>query len=737
MKASAAPIVAAALLATTLSASAQTTQPTAAERFARDRDRARFSLVLPALQPGGEVRWTAEHQELVRDEYVILRGEVKIHYQDLTLSADKITYNFRTKDATAEGGVIVDQGPARLSGERAVFNLESKTGTFFKAKGSFEPSVYVMGEQIEKLDDGTYRITDGVFTSCDINDPSWSFRLGSGIVTVDDYAHLRSISFRAKKVPIIWLPYVVWPTKRERSQGLLIPRVGFSTQFGSYVGNSYFVPIGDSYDATLYADYYSEGFHGAGTQIRYRPSLGTDGKLMGHAVRDPDNDTIEWKYEYQHTQDDLPFGFRGVIDIRDFSDLEFFKRWERDFRLNTLSSIYSAAYLTKNDARYSINLRTDRREHFLGSAGSQVFEQLPALEFRSYPTRVAETPFYFAMESSASHLRTSLGANYYRTDIFPTLSMQLRTPPWLSVKPQLSLRETWYTSSLDPSTRQITEDSLSRFYAQGQVEVVGPSFSKIYDRPIGGFARFKHVIEPRARYVYTSDVEDQNRVIRFDTVDSPLLPIVRDSVEYSLTQRVIAKESGENASAREILSVSLRQSVALSDPFESSYRFGTNTSRFSPLLLNVHYNPYQTINVDANATFGADTRQLDQTSVSAHFVRPASQTYLGLTWFSVFERPGFPGSDSSQLRVSSGGPLWKEKIRADVWVNYDVKDGAVLEQRYITSWFSSCYNIAFEYRDFLVRGSATPNRNRDYQISINLKNVGTFVDLRGSLDNLF
>jgi hypothetical protein len=226
-------------------------------------------------------------------------------------------------------------------------------------------------------------------------------------------------------------------------------------------------------------------------------------------------------------------------------------------------------------------------------------------------------------------------------------------------------------------------------------------------------------------------------VIRFDTVDSPLLPIVRDSVEYSLTQRVIAKESGENASAREILSVSLRQSVALSDPFESNIRFGSNTSRFSPLLLNVHYNPYQTINVDANATFGADTRQLDQTSVSAHFVRPASQTYLGLTWFSVFERPGFPGSDSSQLRVSSGGPVWKEKIRADVWVNYDVKDGAVLEQRYITSWFSSCYNIAFEYRDFLVRGSATPNRNRDYQISINLKNVGTFVDLRGSLDNLF
>ena len=50
--------------------------------------------------------------------------------------------------------------------------------------------------------------------------------------------------------------------------------------------------------------------------------------------------------------------------------------------------------------------------------------------------------------------------------------------------------------------------SLTRSYAQGQVELVGPSFSRIFNESIGTFTRFKHVIEPRFRYVYTTNVTD-------------------------------------------------------------------------------------------------------------------------------------------------------------------------------------------------------------------------------------
>src|SRR5207237_6232849 len=131
-----------------------------------------------------------------------------------------------------------------------------------------------------------------------------------------------------------------------------------------------------------------------------------------------------------------------------------------------------------------------------------------------------------------------------------------------------------------------------------QVVLVGLTFSRVINRQMFGLMKLNQVIEPRFRYVYTSDVDKQNRVILIDTVDSPFLPIVRDSVEYSLTQRILGRESGPNASAREILSFSLRQTVSLSKPFTTATGGNLPGSsfppadgqQFNPLVASLHGN---------------------------------------------------------------------------------------------------------------------------------------------------
>lgn len=742
----------------------------------RPRSGSKFSFDFKTTKPTGAVRIEVApggKQEYVRDEYVILEGDVKITYGDVSIRGDRIEYNFESGEAVADGNVVIDQGPQRLSASSAHYNLKTETGTLLDAKASMEPSLYFTGDKIEKLGEATYRLTNGVFTSCDIEDPEWSFRVDSGTITLDDYARLRNISFRAGGVPLFWTPYIVWPTKAERSRGLLIPKPGYNSDFGAYLKNAYFIPFGESADATIQTDVFTRGLVGAGIEARYVPTRSIKGEFNGYVLRDPGNDLpdlgardeqVEWKYSYQHTQDDLPGGFRGVIDIRDFSDLQFFQRYERDFSLSTISNIYSSAYLTKNRPKYSLNIRADRREHFLGlqqnpdgttTQPSRIFEQLPALEYRTYPNQIGRSPFYYSLTSSASHLRTindaggsqELTSDYFRTDISPTVTMQLRTPPWLSIKPELSLRQTWYSSSLcDPAvdsgctgspsqSGQIVDRALNRFYAQGEVEVVGPSFSKIFAVNLGSFTRFKHVIEPRARYIYTTDVEDQARVIRFDTIDAPFLPLVRDTVEYSLTQRIIGKEGGEDAVARDIMSISIRQSVALSEPFDTvSNPTSERRDRFSPLTVTAHLNPYQRITVDASASFGNVSKQLDQATLSANL--SGERGFLNMTWFSTFASEVNP-FESSQVRFSTGGPLWKDRLRASTQINYDFERSSILEQRYVLGFHASCYDIAVEVRDFQQFQIGRPDRSQDYQISISLKNVGTFLDFRGSLDGVF
>lgn len=721
-----------------------------AERFYRTDTN--FSFNIDSKKTGGAVSWAAARQEYIQEKVVVLEGDVKIHYQDVDITADRITHNLETKDLIAEGNVILDQGPRRLSANRLEYNLESKTGTLYEAKASLEPSMYFRGEKIEKLDEDTYRMTNGVFTSCDIEDPAWSFRVASGTITMNDYARLNDLSFRAKRLPLFWAPYILWPTKSDRSRGVLIPKIGFSNRFGAYVGNAYFLPVGPSFDSTIYADVYGKGYYAAGTEIRYVPSESTRGRLEAYLVRNPDldelrgYDELEWKAAYTHTQNDLPGGFRGVIDIQEFSSLEFFKRFERNFNLNTISSIYSTAYLTKNRPRYSVNIRTDRREHFLGPGEALTFEQLPTAELNWYPMRIGNSPLYATLESSLSHLRTGApddddpetreDASYWRADLYPTVSMQLRTPPWLSVKPELSFRQTYYTSRRDPASpnRSIEDEPVTRSYGQAQLEVVGPSFSKIFNGDIGGFNKFKHLIEPRARYLHTTDIRNQDLVVRFDTVDSPYLPIVRDSLEYSVTQRVIAREKKENASAREIMSFSVRQTASLADPLVRASSGAE--SRFSPLTANLRVNPYQSFTIDANATAGSLSRRLDQMSVSANI--SAAQSYLNLTWFASFAHPDGPTRESSQYRLTTGAPIIRDRLRADLQLYYDAERGRFLEQRYLAGFYASCYNIALELRNFSeYRGAALPTRNTDYLVSVSLKNVGTFVDLRGSFDNIF
>ena len=241
------------LLAQTLPPFPQPQQPSGQKRF-------RF--VPPTIKPGSEIQWKIPqdgHSEVVREEYAILYPNVEITYQDIKVHADKITANLKTKDVVAEGHVIVDEGPTRLTADHMVYNLDSKTGTFFTATGALQPDMYFTGERIEKTGATTYRLTNGIVTSCEIDRPAWSFHVARADVTLDDYAYMHGVSFRARELPLIWLPRLIWPTKADRAQGFLIPRLLLTNPsskagFGERIILGYFMPFGDSVDVTAYAD---------------------------------------------------------------------------------------------------------------------------------------------------------------------------------------------------------------------------------------------------------------------------------------------------------------------------------------------------------------------------------------------------------------------------------------------------------------------------------------------------
>ena len=99
-----------------------------------------------------------------------------------------------------------------------------------------QPDMYFTGERIEKTGDEDYTLTNGIFTSCDLDQPGMVVPCRQADVTLDDYAHMRNVSFRARSCRSSWRRGCIWPTKPDRSQGLAHPPPRSRMTFGDAAG---------------------------------------------------------------------------------------------------------------------------------------------------------------------------------------------------------------------------------------------------------------------------------------------------------------------------------------------------------------------------------------------------------------------------------------------------------------------------------------------------------------------
>lgn len=710
------------------------TVPPAVPAPAPNPDQIEFNLKFPEEEGGGSASGSAGDLEYVRDNYAVLTGAVKIKYQDVDLQADRAEIDLLTKIVTATGNVIVDQGPRRMAGETLEYDLDTKTGTLTNATAHVAQDYFFTGKELAKISETQYTVKNGVFTSCSQETPDWSFRLSEALVEVDGYARVHNASMRAKKLPIFYTPYILWPVKSDRTSGFLIPNIGYSDRRGASVGLAWFQTLGRSYDTTVHLDMYSESYLGIGNDFRYRPTEGTRGELIAFAVRDPEDLVDEewrWKAEWNHETTDLPAGMRGVVNFLDFSDFRFFQDFERDFDRNTLRFIDSRAFATGNWGPHLLNILANSRETFVGAGLDDIrVEQrkLPEIEYRLRSTRLGRLPLYAQFQGSASYLDlvrpNSYSGKYGRVDAFPQLTLPIRSVPWLNLSLTAGERVTWYGDSLDATGTSFDGEALTRMIPFGSSEIVGPSFSRIFDGAFG-FDKLKHVVEPRWTYTFLGDIDDEREVPLFDEVDN--LNSTNQG-RIALVNRVLAKPKGEGASAREVFLFELARRISFDDeqPLQRSSIDPLIRSTDGPIEALVRVNPTERTSVKFEANYSTLFSGLASTELSGELGLGATGNTIGVTWFTRFQ-PETNTTQSNQLRIGGSLGLFKN-IRVESQVNYDFEQQLLQQQRWIVHFTQQCYGLRLEMRDFRA-GIGPRTRDKDFRFSLSLKNVGTFLDL--------
>ncbi len=82
---------------------------------------------------------------------------------------------------------------------------------------------------------------------------------------------------RVKDIPVLYLPWFLFPANNDRQSGLLVPRLGYSNSRGFQYEQPFYWAINKSMDATLGVDYESAARIGALGEFRYRLSRQTRG----------------------------------------------------------------------------------------------------------------------------------------------------------------------------------------------------------------------------------------------------------------------------------------------------------------------------------------------------------------------------------------------------------------------------------------------------------------------------
>lgn len=781
-----------ALLGPAMTARAQQDAPPAGERPAaeapaepsEDEDRITFNIRLAAERGGGRVEGWAGEFEYQEDQFLLATGGVRLKYRDLQLQADVVRIDIPSDTLTAEGSVVLDEGPSRLVGEALEYNLESRTGRITNARAYVGTEFTFSGSEIAKVGDDVFTLDDGTFTSCSQEVPPWSIHTSHARITLEEYARIKNARMKFKKVPALWVPYMIWPTKTERSSGLLVPQPGYSERRGAELSLAYYKTLGRSADATFYFDLSSKEFFGFGNELRYRPSETTEGLFEAFVLTDPQldpnalppilgfdpallPDETRWKVDWLHESRDILGGFRGVINFQDYSDPAYRQDFERDVGRQTNTFIYSQAYLTRNFGQHSFNFLLDQRERvrivtdasqrIRGGEITDTRRQLPEIEYRLRPTQLGNAPVYFSLDTNLHYLsvrnrslsRTGPDGEpeterYGRGDLAPGFSLPLSTLPWLSVRFDIGGRVTHYTNSLDRETRRFAEEdqALTRTFGTAGAEVVGPSFSRIFEkRRAGRFSKLKHIVEPRIVYSYADDFEKDTaddldeEVPLFDEIDSRRL---RNEVSFSLINRFLAKPTDEEeGGAFEIASFELQQSLSVDSNQFLQRGIDLNgdpqREREGPLRAILRFNPSPTTSLKAEAAYNTLFNQVQALSISGG--TRLGRHSLGGTLFTRWGTAEDADVTSNQARLFASLTLVPDKLTFDANVSFDLDDANrmvsnPLQQRYFINYQGSCYSLQFELRE----SRFSEITDRDFRFMLTLKNVGTFIDLNGSVD---
>lgn len=593
----------------------------------------------------------------------IYEGNVDVRIGTYRLQADKVTVYEAQNKVLAEGNVVFDQAEQqRITGSSGEWNYRNKTGYFVNSTGYTNQTqdgtrIYFTADRVEKISLDTIIATNVQVTACDEDVPKWSFHASKAKIKTGDRVRIYTPSLRVKGVPVVWLPYASVSIKqRDRASGFLTPTFGGSGAKGFRLSTAYYQTLGRSADFTLRSDLYTQRGLGLGGDLRTRANSRSFLNVGFYTVKDrifgpkedathPNQGGSSFYVEGVHY---FKNGFTAASDVNITSNLAFRQVFSDNIQQAISPEETSQVFVNKDHDEYSFNLLARSQVSSLPNARIRI-RNLPSLSIDKRPTILSflsKVPVYFSFSGAAEGVSrketvednvqfvNDVGGNpivtpsiVQRLDLFPSFELPLNYAGW-SLTATGSGRVTFYSNSLDPNTRDVLSQNVTRAYGEFELDARPPAFARDFHHKDGGFF-FRHVIEPYVVYRKISGINNFDRIIRFDYVDA-----VADTneIEFGIANRFFTRRSTENVNDSSVKANKTGEKPQLSDqPYEALTITVRGKYFFDPFfggaLVPGKRNQFEPINTISGFTYGGVPRRFSPINLDARY-RPRRSLFV-------------------------------------------------------------------------------------------------------------
>lgn len=175
---------------------------------------------------------------------VILFGDVRLGFEDRTLTAQKVVVDFSKKRLEASGSVILtdEKSDQCFEGQTVILLWEELDIVVFEGLSSWqknnaediEVSLFGSGQSISYAgDNSNIHFTDGVFSTSE-DDSLWSIEAQDIVFSKSD-VFFEGATFKLGRVPILYVPFFFYP----RSRMSFNPAMGLNSQKGAFLNTTF------------------------------------------------------------------------------------------------------------------------------------------------------------------------------------------------------------------------------------------------------------------------------------------------------------------------------------------------------------------------------------------------------------------------------------------------------------------------------------------------------------------